>query len=196
MKRIIYVIIFMLIHESSAIADQFRSTGSIDVYFSPKGGATEAIVKEIKNSNSEILVQAFSCISHSITSALIDARNRGLKVKVILDKRQRKAGHSSAEFLAQGGVPVYIDALHATANSNIMIIDGQTLITGSFVFTATSEDKNAENLLVIRGNKQLVNRYIKNFDEHHIHSGPYHLKYARSFKSPTLLKPALLRSAP
>ncbi|MGD0819443.1 MAG: phospholipase D-like domain-containing protein [Desulfomonilia bacterium] len=54
-----------------------------------------------------------------------------------------------------------------------MIIDQSTLITGSFNFTKAAEDNNAENLLIIKGNKSLVDRYIQNFNEHREHSERY-----------------------
>jgi phosphatidylserine/phosphatidylglycerophosphate/cardiolipin synthase-like enzyme len=54
-----------------------------------------------------------------------------------------------------------------------MILDRSTLITGSFNFTKAAEEKNAENLLVIKGNKPLVDRYIKNFEGHKGHSEEY-----------------------
>jgi phosphatidylserine/phosphatidylglycerophosphate/cardiolipin synthase-like enzyme len=47
------------------------------------------------------------------------------------------------------------------------------LITGSFNFTKAAEEKNAENLLILKGNKPLVDRYIKNFEDHKGHSDPY-----------------------
>jgi phosphatidylserine/phosphatidylglycerophosphate/cardiolipin synthase-like enzyme len=53
-----------------------------------------------------------------------------------------------------------------------MIIDGETVITGSFNFTTAAEEKNAENLLIIR-DKKLAERYIKNWQEHERHSEVY-----------------------
>lgn len=47
-----------------------------------------------------------------------------------------------------------------------MIIDRATLITGSFNFTKAAEEKNAENLLVMKGNKALAQEYFRNFEEH------------------------------
>ena len=38
-----------------------------------------------------------------------------------------------------------------------------SIITGSFNFTKTAEEKNAENLLVIKGNPGLVKKYLANF---------------------------------
>jgi len=80
---IISAFIIIISLHSPTIADTFKSTGTIDTYFSPNGGATEAIVKEINNSNTEILMQAFSCTSHPIIAALIDARKRNVKVSIM-----------------------------------------------------------------------------------------------------------------
>lgn len=154
-------------------AEQFKSTGTTDVYFSPRGGATEAIVKEINSARKEILVQAYSFTSKPIAKALVDARKRGVRIEAVLDKSQRREKYTSADFVAHAGIPTYIDSAHAIAHNKIMIIDRNTLITGSFNFTKAAEEKNAENLLVIKGNKPLADRYIMNFKEHKGHSEPY-----------------------
>jgi phosphatidylserine/phosphatidylglycerophosphate/cardiolipin synthase-like enzyme len=54
-----------------------------------------------------------------------------------------------------------------------MIIDRSALITGSFKFTKAAEENNAENLLIMKGNKLLVDRYIQNFNEHRGHFERY-----------------------
>jgi len=59
-----------------------------------------------------------------------------------------------------------------------MIIDGETVITGSFNFTKASEEKNAENLLIIR-DKALARRYLENWQQHAAHSEPYTGKQKR-----------------
>jgi len=53
-----------------------------------------------------------------------------------------------------------------------MIIDGETVVTGSFNFTKAAEENNAENLLVIH-DKRLAERYIKNCQEHEKYSEGY-----------------------
>ncbi len=158
---------------SSAKADQFKSTGTIDTYFSPQGGCTEATVKELSYAKSEILVQAYSFTSSPIAKALVDAKKRGIKIEVVLDKSQKSQKYSSADFVAHAGIPTYLDSVHAIAHNKIMIIDKSTLITGSFNFTKAAEEKNAENLLILKGNKGLVDRYIGNFNEHKGHSERY-----------------------
>ena len=46
------------------------------------------------------------------------------------------------------------------------------MITGSFNFTKAAEENNAENLLVIR-DRNLAERYTKNWLEHERHSEVY-----------------------
>jgi phosphatidylserine/phosphatidylglycerophosphate/cardiolipin synthase-like enzyme len=53
-----------------------------------------------------------------------------------------------------------------------MIIDTETVITGSFNFTKAAEEKNAENLLILK-NKELAKPYIDNWNGHKSHSEEY-----------------------
>ena len=155
------------------LCETFQSTGSIEAYFSPSGGATTAIVKEIYSAKSEIRVQAYSFTSSPIAKALVNAHKRGIEIEAVLDKGQRRDKYTSADFVAHAGIHTYIDSAHSIAHNKIIIIDKTTLITGSFNFTNAAEEKNAENLLVIKGNKALVERYIKNFEVHKEHSEKY-----------------------
>lgn len=169
----IIVLILAFFFSAAAIASPLPSLGTIEVFFSPRGGATDAVVAEIGKAKQEILVQAYSFTSKPIAKALLDAKKREVKIEVVLDKSNATAKYSAATFLANAGIPVLIDDKHAIAHNKIMIIDRQVLIIGSFNFTTTAEERNAENLLVIKGNKQLIDRYLRNFEDHEAHSNPY-----------------------
>lgn len=179
--RPIFLAIFSVLYLTtlSAVAEGIPFTGATEVFFSPKGGATEAITREIGKARQEVLVQAYSFTSTPIAKALLDAHKRGVKVVAILDRSQKTAKYSGATFLANAGIPVLIDSQHAIAHNKIIILDRQTLITGSFNFTAAAEKKNAENLLVIKGNPALIEKYLKNFEEHKGHSEPYNRLYQK-----------------
>jgi len=145
---------------------------SVRVLFSPQGGCTEAIVSAVNDAKKSVFVQAYSFTSAPIAKAIVDAHKRGVEVRVILDKSQRTERYSSADFLANAGVPVAIDAKHAIAHNKIIILDGLTVITGSFNFSKAAEEKNAENLLLIT-DAALAARYLENWNEHAAHSEPY-----------------------
>jgi len=143
-----------------------------DVCFTPGGDCTDKIVDTIAAAQHTVLVQAYSFTSPAIAKALVDAKKRGVDVRVILDKSQRTERYSGADFLANNGVPVLIDAAHAIAHNKVMVIDGGVIITGSFNFTKAAQEKNAENLLVIH-DADLAARYAANWREHAGHSETY-----------------------
>ena len=171
-----FILVLILISSSLPLysqAEQFKSAGTTEVFFSPNGGCTEAIVREIISAKSEILIQAYSFTSKPIAKALVDATKRGVNIEAILDKSQKREKYTSADFIAHAGILTYIDSNHAIAHSKIIIIDRHTLITGSFNFTKAAEEKNSENLLVMKDNKPLLERFIKNFEVHKSHSEIY-----------------------
>jgi phosphatidylserine/phosphatidylglycerophosphate/cardiolipin synthase-like enzyme len=145
---------------------------TLEVCFSPHTECTPAIVKELSEAKESVLVQAYSFTSDPISEALLNAFRRGVKVKVILDKRGKTEKSSKATFFFEARIPTKIDAAHNAAHNKIMVIDGETVITGSFNFTKAAEKKNAENLLIIHDRK-LAEKYVKNWLEHAQHSDAY-----------------------
>jgi phosphatidylserine/phosphatidylglycerophosphate/cardiolipin synthase-like enzyme len=147
--------------------------GSIRVYFSPNGGCTDAILSQINQAKTEILIQAYSFTSKPIARALIQAKKRGVKIIAVLDKSNRTRKYSAATFLKNMEIPVFIDDKHAIAHNKIMIIDNRVVITGSFNFSMAAETKNAENLLILDDLPDLTRAYRANFQHHLSHSVPY-----------------------
>lgn len=141
-----------------------QATGTIQVAFSPQGGITDMIVQELNSAKKLIEVQTYSFTSAPIAQALVDAHRRGVNVRVILDKSQKSEKYSSATYLTNNGVPTHIDRSFAIAHSKITIVDRADVITGSFNFTKSAEENNAENCLILRGNRQLVDLYEKNWE--------------------------------
>jgi phosphatidylserine/phosphatidylglycerophosphate/cardiolipin synthase-like enzyme len=72
-----------------------------------------------------------------IAKALLDAHTRGVQVQVILDKSQRTEKYSSADFLANQGVPTMIDANHAIAHNKVIVIGGESHDHPGFHFGGT-----------------------------------------------------------
>jgi phosphatidylserine/phosphatidylglycerophosphate/cardiolipin synthase-like enzyme len=145
----------------------------LHAFFSPNGGCTDAVISALGTAKKTILVQAYSFTSAPIAEALVEAKKRGVDVQVILDKSQRTEKYSGATFLANSGIPVFIDADHKIAHNKVMVIDGQTVITGSFNFTKSAETGNAENVLLILHAPELAMKYTENWKLHLAHSQKY-----------------------
>ena len=108
-----------------------------------------------------------------VAKALVDAHKRGVKVLVVFDKSNETKQYSAATFLVNAGMQPRIDDQHAIAHSKVMVIDSATIITGSFNFTKAAEEKNVENLLVIKDAPELVQAYEANIQAHAAHSHLY-----------------------
>jgi phosphatidylserine/phosphatidylglycerophosphate/cardiolipin synthase-like enzyme len=178
MKRLSLILILFLVGCATSPVQPPAPTPCpviLSVCFSPKGGCTDTIVQELDKAKRSILVQAYSFTSAPIAKALVAAHERGVKVEIILDKSNLTAQYTSGPFVAKAGISVKIDSVHDIAHNKIMIIDGEIVITGSFNFTKSAEDNNAENLLIIL-DKPLAEKYTKNWQEHEKHSEPYSVR--------------------
>lgn len=129
--------------------------------FSPKQGATQLVIKTISSAKKSVHVAAYSFTSRPIADALVQTYQRGVDVKVVLDKSQRKAQSGMFLYLKEKGIPVQINSHYAIMHNKFMIIDGKTLQLGSFNYTDAAEKKNAENVLVIKRSPKVVADYSR-----------------------------------
>jgi phosphatidylserine/phosphatidylglycerophosphate/cardiolipin synthase-like enzyme len=154
------------------------ATGTVQTAFTPGHDAGKLITDAIDTAQHQVLVQAFSFTHRKIADALVAAKRRGVDVKVISDKNQiHRIPTSLIWKIAAEGVPVFADSDHDSAHNKVIVIDAgspdATLITGSFNFTHAAQYKNAENVLLIKGNAALTDLYRRNWQHHYEHSLPY-----------------------
>lgn len=166
------LLLFAILALLAPVATAQPVTVQAEVYFSPDGGCTDAIVREINAAEKTIHVMAYSFTSAAIAKALTEAHKRGVTVEVILDKSQRTAKYTSATFLHNAGIPTWIDSKHAIQHNKTIVIDSTTVITGSFNFSTAAETRNAENLLMLRGDA-LAKKYLENWQLHRGHASSY-----------------------
>lgn len=160
---------------------QFNLQGTAQVAFTPGDAADQMVIGAIQGARRQILVQAYGFTHQGIAAALVAARQQGVEVQLIADAEQAETLATSRILeLARQGVMVWLDKEHAAAHNKVMLIDAEgpeaVLITGSYNFTHAAQYRNAENLLLIRGNPGLVAAYIANWRRHRIHSYPLRAK--------------------
>jgi phosphatidylserine/phosphatidylglycerophosphate/cardiolipin synthase-like enzyme len=154
------------------------ATGTVQAAFTPGDDAGKLITDAIDSAQHQVLVQAFSFTHRKIADALVAAKRRGVDVKVISDKNQiHRIPTSLIWKIAAEGIPVFADSDHDSAHNKVIVIDAGSsdpmLITGSYNFTHAAQYKNAENVLLIKGNAALTDLYRKNWQQHYEHSLPY-----------------------
>ena len=134
-------------------------TTKISAYFSPQDKTVEkALVPLIENAQSYIYLPVFVITHKKLTQALIDAKNRGVDVKIILDATSVRSNHTTHEILREAGIPLKTENYAGKVHNKSMIIDDKYVITGSMNFSNSGENRNDENCLVIE-NSDLAKFY-------------------------------------
>ena len=154
-----------------AAREPIPAAGSVEFAFTPWDDAEGAILQALSAARHAIYVQAYLFTSRSLARALIEARQRGIAVEVLADSEMVKKGENSQiSQLAAAGIPVWLEVRYAAAHNKILLIDPgeatSTVITGSYNFTFSAQARNAENLLILRGNPKLARAYLDNWRRH------------------------------
>ena len=180
-KKLAYILTASLLIPTVGYSSRFISEETpnlantcpiIHTCFTPYQDCTHKITDQILQAKNSILVQAYYLTSKSIAEALVEAKKKGVVVKVILDKSQRKNKYSLIHYIVGEGIQVWIDSRPAIAHNKILIIDGTEVITGSFNFTDSAQKRNAENLVFISDNK-LAQEYTAYWEKRESASTPY-----------------------
>jgi phosphatidylserine/phosphatidylglycerophosphate/cardiolipin synthase-like enzyme len=164
-----------------AAAIPLAATGTVEPIFTPGGDAEGAIVRALKQAQRSIRMQAYLLTSRPVAYALIDAKRRGVDVQVLADHDMVVKGqYSLIPQIVANAIPVWLEVDYAIAHNKIIIIDAEepkspfaAVITGSFNFTQSAQKRNAENLLILRGNPALLRSYLDNWQRHRAQALPY-----------------------
>ncbi len=153
------------------------SPARVEVYFTPGDPADVRLITLIRQARREILVQAYVFTHRGIARALVEARQRGVRVGVIADREQaeRFSGWLLRE-LANGGVSVLLDGEHEAAHNKVIVVDAGTpaaaVATGSYNFTYGAQRRNAENLVILTQIHELSQKFADDWHQHSRHAVP------------------------
>ena len=115
------------------------------LYLTSEEDCENIIAQKLSKAKSSIYVMQYSFTIDRFANILIESKDFGLDVHVLLDHRQ-VTKHSKYDMLREAGVDVkiYPNALY----HRVIVIDGVTVITGSFDFSNSAKD-TVSNILVL-----------------------------------------------
>ncbi|MBI2575526.1 hypothetical protein HYV82_06600 [Candidatus Woesearchaeota archaeon] len=137
----------------------------IESYFCPEDGCADKVQAEIESAGSSVYFMAYSFTHRGIANSLIlrsisDSSDKsGVDVRGVIDSSSDKEVY---ELLKAQGLNIKIDDKKGVMHHKVFIIDGKTVITGSFNPTYSADEKNDENLLVIHS-EEVAARYLEEF---------------------------------
>jgi len=161
-----------------ATGARFAATGSIETAFTPGDRIDNLIIAAIAAAKREVLVNAYSFTQRRISGALVAARKRGVSVQVIADSQQAATlPQNVLAELVKGGVDVWLDSKYQAAHNKVVIVDADTAnattITGSYNFTVAAQWHNAENVVILRDNREVARAYRDNWLRLKAHATPW-----------------------
>ena len=158
-------------------SQRFPAQGEIEVAFAPRDNTEKVLIELIRSARKSLKVHAYVFTSRQIADAMVAAHRRGVKVEVLADAKmnRREKGNAIPRLLA-GGVPVAFETRYNAAHNKVLVVDAEgpkcAVLTGSYNFTWSADNRNAENLLIVRDQCELARAYRDNWQRHRAEATP------------------------
>jgi len=165
MKRVIFIVVLSLwIFQIS-----FRTSPAIaemETLFSPEVSIKESILKEMESTHSTLDLAIHGITSPDMAQALVKAKHRGVKVRIVTDSKEAKIKTSQVNALIHQGILVKVlgGKEKGVMNHRFAIFDGKRVLTGSFDWSETSAKWNYENILMMNEGEAVAN-FQKEFEK-------------------------------
>ncbi len=135
----------------------------IFTYFSPDNDIISSLLREIGSAKKSIHFMAFSFTQDELGRAMRDRFESGIDVRGVFEEWQISR-YSEFKPMKAAGMSVIQDRNKGTMHHKVIVIDEETVITGSYNFSKNAEERNSENLLIIKRNADIAQAYLAEFD--------------------------------
>ncbi len=142
------------------------ATPNVQVGFSPEGSARALVLQTIAGAQKSIRMIGYSFQAPDIVQALVDAKKRGVDVRVVVDKKrnQNKASLRAMNLAAANGIQLRIDGHYHIQHDKTIVVDERTVETGSFNFAPSAETENSENVVVLSNMPDIARQYVTHWE--------------------------------
>ena len=138
---------------------------SIEIGFSPEGSAQSLILKVIHAARYEIRIACYSFTSQPIVDALIEAKLRGVDIKIVIDSHADNLIQTRRAIrrIRQSGIRVRYNDVYKIQHDKIIIVDQSIVETGSYNYTESAAMENSENVIVIWRSPSTAKQYLEHW---------------------------------
>ena len=138
----------------------------IEVAFSPEAGAEALVVKVIFGARTSIRLAGYSFTSPVVVRSLMDAKRRGVDVKIVIDDKGNRgqANLAAINLILGADIPIRVISAYAIHHDKYIVVDAKTTETGSFNYSQAAAKSNSENVLVVWDNPAVAGRYLQEWE--------------------------------
>lgn len=138
-----------------------------EVVFTREQSVAEAIEELVGKARVSVDAALYRFNSQRLAHSLEEANQRGLRIRLVIDHNKFKESQATRELLANGVLPYRLsygrNGPGSKMHHKFVLVDGRAVVTGSYNWTLGSEQKNFENVLILREPKHLK-AYQSEFD--------------------------------
>lgn len=142
-----------------------NNINNIKVGFSPKGFSKEIILMAIREAKKTIDIAAYSFTSKPIALALINAKKKGILIRIVADKKANSKKYTAITYLRNKHILIKLNGKYSIMHNKFIIIDNKSIETGSFNYTNNAALNNAENVIYLRNRPDIALQYTKEFNK-------------------------------
>ncbi len=121
----------------------------VEVLFSPDDGVAIHVVELLRGAEKSIDFMAYTFTSDLLAEVMLARARAGVEVRGVIEKSQASNPGGEYDRLRQADIDVRLDRNPDAMHHKVMVIDGVTVITGSYNFSSSAEEHNDENILIL-----------------------------------------------
>lgn len=159
------------------------AAGTVEVAFSPDEGGEHLVLKVIGSARREIRMLSYGFTSAPVARALLEARKRGVDIKIVADRKNNTTDDHSGKaraalsLLVEAGADVRLIGAYPIHHDKVLIVDEETVELGSFNYSDAAAHRNSENVLVNWKNPPLARVYLEHFTRNYRQATAYQQQY-------------------
>jgi phosphatidylserine/phosphatidylglycerophosphate/cardiolipin synthase-like enzyme len=135
----------------------------VQVLFAAEDEVISKLIPLVEGAQKSIRIMAFSFTHDDLGAAVLARAQAGVDVKVIFETRGSETEYSELGNLYCAGVPARQDGNPGTFHHKVIIIDDETVVTGSLNFSDNADESNDENVVIVT-NKDIAGLYLQEFE--------------------------------
>lgn len=155
------------------------AAASIDAGFSPEGSAQQLVLRTLDDAHESIRLMGYSFTSPEVVKSLVNARRRGVDVRIVIDQNgnRSKASIAAMNVVVNAGIPLRTNCQYKIMHDKVIITDGQNVELGSFNYSRSAAESNSENALVVREVPALAQTYLAHWQSRWDGGTDWHSSY-------------------
>jgi cardiolipin hydrolase len=146
------------------LSDRDAERVSAEACFNPNDDCPRRIRGLLERAKQSVDICVFAITDNRLSSAILDAHHRKVKVRIITDDDKTEDRGADAERLAEAGVDLRTDRSRYHMHHKFALFDRSLLLTGSYNWTRSAADSNEENF-IITGDSRFINPFSKLFEQ-------------------------------